>query len=429
LEQSGEKNRLERERSHFRLYLYTSFVPNIAGTLFYVFTPLLAIQVGANPLEVGLVGGSANAVYTFMPFVMGHFSDRRGSRLFFTTSAFSILVIVSLLYYSVTNPISLILERVLEGLGWAMLWPAVEAGVSQDKTRDTARVFPLFNLSWSSAAALSPLIGAFVVLFASLRLAFVFTALVILAVLIPNLISILGERKQNRLASGSARNQLPRHSIMAGLQKILGSGNAENRFHLRFMLACTILAGVTYGVMFTFAGPFGHARGFSVLFAGEITFAFGIARILSFLTTTHEKLRLKILERSKRNRNALLGVFVAALPGLLFLTDDPTTVAYFVAFIIAGAGYAFLYSISQATIIVEAEPDTAGAGAGLFESMIGTGEFFGPVAAGAISASVFRLAFTIPTLALIVLLVVSSVLYIRMKRSQETSSRKETASR
>ena len=104
--------------------------------VFYIFLPLFAVTLGANTLELGLVGGTSYAVYSFMPFVMGHISDRRGSRKFFIITSLVILCVVSLLYAASNDPVSLIVVRVFEGVGWAMLWPAMEAAIVEDSARD-----------------------------------------------------------------------------------------------------------------------------------------------------------------------------------------------------------------------------------------------------------------------------------------------------
>ncbi|MBI3023709.1 MAG: hypothetical protein HYY68_08335, partial [Thaumarchaeota archaeon] len=48
---------------NFRLYLFDTFVGNAMIPVFNIFLPILAIQIGADALQVGLVGGTANAVY------------------------------------------------------------------------------------------------------------------------------------------------------------------------------------------------------------------------------------------------------------------------------------------------------------------------------------------------------------------------------
>jgi len=60
--------------------LLSSAVADAVLPIFYIFIPIFAVKLGANALELGLVGGVSYGVYSFMPFVMGHFSDRAGGK-------------------------------------------------------------------------------------------------------------------------------------------------------------------------------------------------------------------------------------------------------------------------------------------------------------------------------------------------------------
>src|SRR5579862_5778248 len=138
----------------FRRYLFSAFAGNLAIPVYALFVPLLASRLGASLFEIGLVGGASNAVYSFMPFIMGHFSDRRGSRRIFIISSFAVLTAVSISYVLISNPVSLIIARVFEGVGWAMLWPAMDAAISRDfASIDARKAFSLYNVSWSCAAS------------------------------------------------------------------------------------------------------------------------------------------------------------------------------------------------------------------------------------------------------------------------------------
>src|SRR5438128_1295449 len=113
------------EIDEFHIYLFSAFVSDFFLPIFYIFVPLLAYRLGADPLEIGLVGGTVYATYFFLPVIIGSVSDRLGRRRLFVVIALTILAIVSLTYSIASSPITLIAGRVFEGVAWAMLWPTL----------------------------------------------------------------------------------------------------------------------------------------------------------------------------------------------------------------------------------------------------------------------------------------------------------------
>ena len=148
------------------------------------------------------MGGASNVVYSFMPFVMGHFSDRRGSRRIFIISSFTVLSVVSIAYVLISNPVSLIIARVFEGIGWAMLWPAMDAAISKDVTSmDAKKAFSIYNVSWSSAAAVGPLMGSALIFLTSIRDAFLLTFFIMVLTLAVNVYPSLFHRGEPQNSS------------------------------------------------------------------------------------------------------------------------------------------------------------------------------------------------------------------------------------
>src|SRR5208283_762709 len=187
----------------FLILIASSATSNLVIPVFSLFLPLLALQLGASVLEIGLVGGAANLVYSFMPFVMGRFANTSVARRFFIVSSLALLSVVSFLYFMASSTLVLILLRLFEGLGWATFWPAIEATLTHDPTRDPKRTLTIFNFSWSSAAAIGPLFGAFLVLVLSIRESFLATSVLLFAAMILNLIWIA---ISSRNASASVKN-------------------------------------------------------------------------------------------------------------------------------------------------------------------------------------------------------------------------------
>lgn len=397
-----------RSNSTFMRYLFSSAVADAILPIFYIFIPVFAVKLGANALEIGLVGGAAYATYSFMPFIMGHFSDRRGSRKFFILSSFVILALVSLSYSLVQDPVSLIIMRVFEGVGWAMLWPAIEAAVTETSVRDSKRSLTIFNYTWSLGAALGPGIGTLLVTLYSYRFAFFTSGVLFLILIALNGVALFRER-----APFVVNEKTSRTSLHSSMRSMLLSEDKERNFRVWTSLAATALSAVTSGVFFTFFGPYATSIGVSVLLVGLITTTYGFVRFFTYVALARESFFSQIFDSSRRNRTVIMFASLASFSGVLILLKDPTSLVYFISFTLFAIGYSIVYSISQTTLIAETKPELKGAGAGLFESSIGLGAALGPIIAGAISSSSLLFAFIVPLGGLVFVLVLLSLLRVK----------------
>lgn len=390
----------------FRRYLLSAFSGNIAIPIYALFVPLLAARLGASLFEIGIVGGASNAVYSFLPFVTGHFSDRKGSRAFFILSSFGILVGVSISYVLISNALYLIIARIFEGVGWAILWPAMDAAVSRDvdPTVDPKKVFSIYNVTWSGAAAVGPLLGSFLIFLTSIRVAFLFTLFLMGTTFVLNLIPWLKNdvpEKNNSPASIDMNNTVEMSSLALDSAPKLGSG---------FYGGACALAAVSSGVLFTFFAPYSRSLGISILLVGVITFVYGFGRFLFYVLTTNEGVRYKILRPDRRARNMLTALVMTSAASLLISFHDPSGLSYLLAYAIVGVGISIVFAISQAGLIVESSQGRFGRGAGIFESSIGVGACAGPIIGGAISGSSLSVPFIVPFLGFLVFLAAFPVL-------------------
>jgi MFS transporter, DHA1 family, multidrug resistance protein len=378
----------------FKYHLFSSFAANLVLPVFYLYLPLLASRLGASVLEIGLVGGASNAVYSFMPFIMGRYSDRQGARKFFIASSFAILTTVSFLYVVVASPVSLILLRLLEGIGWAMLWPAVEAAISNDASVDSRWSLSVFNLTWSAASAVGPLFGSVLIFLVSIRFAFLSTSVILLGVLALNVYAIFAPRDRSRVKPHEQFLQRPEQPA------------TESKITVGFYMISTALGAVSSGVLFTFFVPYAGTVGISILAIGVITFVYGFVRFLVYVLIMNRNLRHSLLNPVGRLRKMLVTLAVMSLSSVLFMFHDSTGVLYTLAYAIVGGGYSIIYAVSQVALVWEkARPERAGRGAGLFESSIGIGASLGPIVAGAVSGGSLTTPFLVPALSFLIVLV------------------------
>jgi MFS transporter, DHA1 family, staphyloferrin B biosynthesis exporter len=402
--------------------LFISAVADAILPVFYIFIPIFAVKIGANALVLGLVGGASYAVYSFMPFIMGHFSDRRGARKFFILSSLVLLCIVALLYSITSSPIALIVIRVFEGTGWAMFWPAIEAAITEDAFRESKKSLSVFNITWSGGAALGPVIGTILVSVYSYRFAFFTTGILFAILIVLNSVTLFRKKtafSRVNYTSSDTKTEIQHVSLSSSIRKILFSGDEKQNFRARTCIVATSLSALTSAVFFTFFGPYATSLGLGVVLIGAITTTYGVVRFFTYVVFARGSLRQRMFEPSKRNRNVLSFASLACLSCLILILKDHSGIAYFVSFGLFAIGYSLVYSISQGTLIAETSHEQMGAGAGLFESSIGIGGVIGPVVAGAISSSSLAISFIVPAMGLVFALALLFVLFSIARRSKD----------
>jgi MFS family permease len=414
----------------FHIYLFSASVSDFFYPIFYTFLPLLAYHLGASPLEIGFVGGGVNIMYSFMPFLMGRFLDKVRARKLFIISSFSILSVVSFLYSVASSPLVLIVTRLGEGVAWAMLWPVLLLGITQDSAREARRSLSIYNFTWSGAAALGPLAGAALVFFTSYQVTFVIAALSLAVTVFVNSVPI-SKWKGNRSLQTSGENFTLSQSLSdpaADDRQKTAPANDDNyddetkerAFEVALYFTATALVSMTAEILFTFFPPFSNSIGISVLLLGGIVFSFSGARFLAFFLTTKDRVRSRLLEREKRNWNVLVALVILALASLLLIIPGAITLLYFVSFAVVGVIFAVIGAISQVGIITESNPNRMGMAAGLYESAFGIGASIGPIMAGAISYKSLTTSFFVPALgifaSLLVLFTVGAISRSRKSR-------------
>jgi len=398
-------------------YLVSSALADALIPIFSIFLPLFAATLGANPLELGLVGGASYAVYSFMPFVMGHFSDRSGSRKFFIIIAFALLSVVSLLYSISNDPVTLITVRIFEGIGWSMLWPAMDAAVTEDTTRDSRSSLAIYNYLWSGGSALGPLFGTFLVTMYSYRSAFFATGILFAFLILLNGVTFWRERNPAP-NTNSAKSAQRLRSTTPDVHSIFHTGGRNRSIEVWTALTTMGLVTLTTLTFFTFFGPYATSIGMTVVLIGAVTTAFGVVRFFMFVALANKSLRERVFDIRNRIRNLVAFASIASLSSLLLIVKDSTGVAYFFSFAIFGIGYSVVYAVSQATLIAETAPEQRGAAAGLFESSLGIGGVIGPIVAGAVSSKSLTTAFVVPPASLVFVLIFLCISFFLWRESR-----------
>ena len=383
-------------RRNFAVLLSTSFIGDIVSPIFALYLPLFAYQLGASVLELGLVGGLAYASYSFMPFVIGRYSDRVKRRKDFMTVSLALLAACSVAYVFVGSPVQIVILRVLEGVGWATLWPVIDVEVSQEIHGESSRSFSIYNTVWSIATAVGPLVAtAMIVIMTQVRYIFAVTALLMIAAAVLN--GVLMKRDEHVSSA-----------VQAPETEEGTSRRTEGRLvrSVWTLVVAMIFVSAVRGVLFTFYPPLADSRGASYVVVGLAGFSFGAARFFAFALTTRDAFRRFFLHQ-KNIMGALIGsMAVCAVAALLPVLGGSILLLGLLSFVAAALANSIAMTICQVELITRADPDVRGRAAGTFESSIGIGIALGPVLSGFVPGSSLSTPFLIVPLGFVAALVV-----------------------
>jgi MFS family permease len=140
------------------------FAMDLVFTVYYLAAPLLLVDLKANPIQLGLVGTLASSIHMGMAHLMGHISDRLGRRPLVIIAPLTF--VASCLLMTQVKEIWIILAlSVLNGLGLSIYWPCLQAWIADHPTGTgqigLARDIGTFNLSWTAATLVGPILSGF----------------------------------------------------------------------------------------------------------------------------------------------------------------------------------------------------------------------------------------------------------------------------
>jgi MFS family permease len=404
-------------KSDFPIDLLSSFVGNFILPIFAILLPLLAYRLGADVFEIGLVGGVSSAMYAFLPYVAGTYSDRLRTRRTLIIIAFALVAGASALYGFVASPLEIILFRAFEGMGWAILWPTLDTVVSEHKGRDPRKSLTIFNVTLSAASVIGPIVGGILVFtFSDIRYAFVATTIMLLATLLINLVSAGRGRSTTSFVAPSARDGAPVISTPTVME------DSSKSLRIMLLIVGLIFLSAVRGILFTFLPSLGQSVGVPEFLLVTIAFAFGAGRTFAFGLSLRDDLRDRIFGVRSTARNVLVFIVIGTVGAVLPLIPDRTGSIYLVSMALAGIATGSVTGMTQVDIITKAEPGRKGRGAGILESSIGIGLAGGPILAGAAAEGSLSAPLLFAPVGLIVVIPVSIYLILKLRKSTAGSA-------
>jgi MFS family permease len=344
-----------------------SFISEVTIVMISIYLPYRAFQLGADSWLVGLVGASGSVVYMFAPFLTGRLSDSVGPKRLLVMGT-ALITALCLSYTYVSNPIAFVGLRLFEGIGWAMIWPPLEALYSLRGT-DLRRSMKLFNMAWGVGAIIAPILGSLVVGFSSVGGTLLLSAAMMLAALLVSL--SIGGRPPAHLAS--------RERAKVRLDMVTTA----------VLLSYTFVYGLTMTTFSTFFPKYAASLNFEVTLWGTALSAIYAGRLVAFIASE----RVMMAFGMKKTRTVFL--LLALCFPLYSVTSHPSTSLLIISSFVTGAGFGFVYSATLVSML-SGPAEGRGRAAGLFESSLGFGSFLGPALAGAVASSGLWLTMVLP---------------------------------
>jgi MFS family permease len=358
------------DREQFPAFI--SFVSEVTIVMVSIYLPYRAFQLGAGSWLVGLVGASGSVVYMFAPFLTGRLSDSLGPKRLLVMGT-TLITALCLSYTLVSDPMVFVGLRLLEGVGWAMIWPPLEALYSL-RGSDLRRSLKMFNLAWGLGAIVAPILGSLVVSFSSVGGTLLLSAALMLAALLMSL-TIRGRKPAHPAIKEKARVRL-------------------DPFATASLLSYAFVYGLTLTTFSTFFPKYAASLSFEVTLWGTALSAIYAGRLAAFSVSERVMQALGM----KRTRTAFL-ILALCFP-LYSVTTNPSAFLLVISSFVTGAGFGFVYSATLVTML-SGPAEGRGRSAGLFESSLGLGSFVGPALAGAIASSGLWLTMVLPVVPIV----------------------------
>lgn len=362
---------------------------------------LLAVNLGATPMEIGWIGTTYGLMYTLVPMLIGPLTDRisRKVNLLIVTGAQTVTVLFYI--FAVNTFMDLIIGQAIYGILYSVFWVNGDAYISEETETDSKRhhmTFFNYCVGWTLGSGLAPLFGGF---FADLMVTtgfwLVFTIYIvgfcIVLIGIPNrppmkilkqmkasspneeVLSVVPSSSTNTVSKSPSNPSSGTLSPATSSTETLSSASLSPKplspvILLLFTLFQTAMVKILLGYFPNYAAT-PDGLGWSGTLLGRVIVWFGIARVLYF-----------IAGRYWANNFKILPIFLILLGGIVLQfvwVKDPFV--YGILFAFAGLLIARTYITVFETMIGQ-EKAAKGAKAGLFESFLGIGMSLTPLIAG-----------------------------------------------
>ena len=346
-----------------RMITIVPFWMDLSASVFYLAAPLVVIELGGNPIELGLIGTISASVHMILAHLTGRLSDRFGRRALMVSEPF-IFGISCLLMTQIGSVKSVLALAALNGFSMAIFWPAFQAWIAESQNGSgLARNLGSFNMSWTASHLIGPTLSGLLFGLNS-RLPFWLAAALCISLFLV------------MWASVSERTSQPQKGTES-----LPSEPEDTKQGRTFLYAIWIANFASFFILANARYQFpklARELTMSPYMIGLLMSCIGLAQFLGFFF-------LRGSDRWHFNKVYLLGAQVLAASGLLLIFFFSHQLVIASAFIMLGlcASLTYYSSLYYTVRLLKEK----GKGTGLHESILGSGVVLGPLLGGIMAHS------------------------------------------
>ncbi|MBM3261980.1 MAG: MFS transporter [candidate division Zixibacteria bacterium] len=145
-------------RTDLAFYI-AAFLMDMCAGLIAFSVPLLALDLGASAIELGVIGTSGSVAYTLGCLFTGKLADRHDRKTLMIIASAGIAGVLGLVMVVREVWMLAITTALISSMG-ALFWPALQAGLAEGHNRaQLVRVLGNFNMVWAIGFMNGPLLG------------------------------------------------------------------------------------------------------------------------------------------------------------------------------------------------------------------------------------------------------------------------------
>lgn len=386
--------RLAKVQFHLMRLYASVFLTQTSLAIAFLATPILALEMKASPLLIGLIGASTGGPYAIMTFFFGSASDRFSRKRLLMTAAL-IQAFAMVLCFISQDPYQLILTRFVFAIGAALYWPLAEAYTGDLAGADQLnQALTGYNVSWSLATIVGPQLGGLLITWFLTRTPFLVSLI---------LFVFAGMLFLPKTVVKSTRSHHTHH-LNQNEERVLNDSKASPLIYA-FLFAFT---GAILSALFP---AYATQLDISADLIGLMFLLLGLAQTITILLSS--RLQSKLGTEKMLLLSALFLCVSLTIIGFTFAIP-----IFMVGFLVFGFGQGMAYS-TAILLVLKGSGSRRGKVAGMFEGILGVGFFAGPLIGGVL----FQVGGSYPYFlgAFVSLLMVTSQLFLMLRRVRAKS--------
>jgi len=338
------------------------FIMDLTIAMAGLLVNIRAQDLGATPLQLGLIGVAWGLPYALFCPAAGRAADRYHRGAILATGA-ALYGVTAVLYGVVSTPLKLILSAPIGGVGCALFWPCFETLLHTDNPKETRERVGIFNVGWTLGILAGSAAAGYFYDFVGPRAAF---------------LAIGGAAFTDALyAAWRARGVAP-PAKAADSQLETG---ADPRLPVAFRAGHLRIAWVANFTLW-FAGS-ASSTIFPKL-ARSLAMSNGLIGLITAAVMAAQSVSFALVSRTSRwhyKLTPIVAMQIVSAAGLAVIGTGTTAIAFAAGMLLMGLGRGMSYS---ASLYYGLDREAAhGASTGIHEAVIGAAMVAGPLVAGA----------------------------------------------